>query len=338
MADYVFSQASGLNEGVFGRVIDPMMMMLEKKGEAFEQQSLVPLLYVKDSVKTKTTSLGSMTSMMGPQPVGEGGDYPTDGFQEGYRKVLEVETWKQEFEVTKEAADDNDQIQLVNKPIAQLTAWYRAVELFAIRMYGEAVKGNATFKVFNKTFDTKCADGVTLFSTAHTSKTGRKGNQSNLFSDAFSADALAEIECRMHAFADDNGNILDVTPSTILIPSIGSLKKAVFGAIGADVDPDTANNGANFLCGRWNVIVSPYMNAYCTETNPAPWIVLSKSYNDTNIGAIWLDREKMNIRNTIEGNDNLKVKIRGRFGAGFIDWRFAACGGISGGTQMIAST
>ena len=336
MAEYVFSQASGLNEGVFGRIIDPLLMMLEKRGEAFEQQSLIPLLFVQDKVKTKTVSLSAMTSMMGPLPVGEAGDYPTDGFQESYRKRIEVETWKQEFAVTREAADDNDMLQLKSKPIAELTAWYRAREMFAIRMYGEAIKKQTSFKINTTTFDTTSADGVCLFSTSHPSKTGRKGNQTNLFSDAFSAAALAEIECRMHAFADDNGAIMDVTPSTIIIPSIGSLKAEVFKVIGADLDPETANNGANFLCGRWNVIVTPYLNAYCTDSSPMPWIVMSKDYNETNMGAVWLEREAMNIRTEIAPNDNLLNKIRGRFGAGFNDWRFAAAGGINGGTAMLS--
>ena len=335
MAEYVFSQASQLNEGVFGRIIDPLLMMLEKRGEAFEQQSIIPLLFVQDTVKTKTATLSSMTSMMGPQPVGEAGDYPSDGFQESYRKRIEVETWKQEFAVTREAADDNDMLQLKSKPIAELTAWYRARETFAIRMYAEAIKKQTSFKIGGTTFDTTSADGVCLFSTAHPSKTGRKGNQSNQFSDPFSADALAEIECRMHALADDNGAIMDVTPSTILIPSIGSLKANVFKVIGADIEPETANNGANFLCGRWNVIVTPYLNQFITAGS-MPWVVLSKDYNDTNMGAVWLEREPMNIRTEIAPNDNLLNKIRGRFGAGFNDWRFAAVGGVQGGTQMLS--
>ena len=58
----------------------------------------------------------------------------------------------------------------------------------------------------------------------------------------------------MQNFMDDNGNLLTLAPDTIIIPNDYSLKNAVFEAIGADKDPDTANNGFNYLFGRWNVI------------------------------------------------------------------------------------
>ncbi|MFR1988885.1 MAG: hypothetical protein ACLS3C_01980 [Oscillospiraceae bacterium] len=38
-----------------------------------------------------------MTAMEGFQPVGENGDYPVDGMQEGFSKFLEHMTWKNSF-------------------------------------------------------------------------------------------------------------------------------------------------------------------------------------------------------------------------------------------------
>ena len=38
--------------------------------------------------------------------VGEGGAYPQNGFQEGYAQVIEPDTWKNQFEVTMEMAED----------------------------------------------------------------------------------------------------------------------------------------------------------------------------------------------------------------------------------------
>lgn len=139
----------------------------------------------------------------------------------------------------------------------------------------------------------------------------------------------------MQDFRGDNEEVLDVTPGTILIPNDYSLKKEVFAAIGADKDPATANNGFNFLFGRWNVIVWPYLNQFIAD-GTAPWILLDKRYNEENGGAVWLDRVKLEVRSEIASNDANVWKGYARFTAGFHDWRFAACGGVTGGSTLIS--
>ena len=139
----------------------------------------------------------------------------------------------------------------------------------------------------------------------------------------------------MQGFQDDNGVILDVSPTTIVIPNDWALKKAVFAAIGADKEPDTANNGANFLFGRWNVIIWPYLNQFITN-GTKPWMLVDSRYNETAMGAVWFDRKAMTIQQKIADNDNLLHKGKARWSAGFHDWRFAAVGGISGATALIS--
>ena len=132
-----------------------------------------------------------------------------------------------------------------------------------------------------------------------------------------------------------SGEVLDVAPDTILIPNDYKLKNAVFAAIGADRDPDTSNNGFNYQFGRWNVIVWPYLTQYITA-GTSPWILLDSRYNNEYGGAVWLDRTSLEVRSRIdEGNDANVWSGYARFIAGFNDWRFAAAGGISGGTELI---
>ena len=128
-----------------------------------------------------------------------------------------------------------------------------------------------------------------------------------------------------------------MAPDTILIPNQYALKKAVFAAIGADKDPDTANNGFNYQYGRWNVIVWPYLNQYLTA-GASPWVLLDSRYNEDYGGAIWLDRTKLEVRSRIdEGNDANVWQGYARFIAGFNDWRFAACGGVTGGDKLLGA-
>ena len=336
MADIVFSEASGLQDSIYGKCLYPLRMLIESQAEAFEQESIVKKLFNMEKSDKFAEQITGMTSMAGPKPVGEGGDYVTDGFQEGYSSVFQHVTWKDQFEVTEEMIDDNRIIQLKAAPTGFVKAWNRTREMFGARLFGSAMAATTgSFKVNGFTFSTKTADGQNLFATGHTSKTGKGSTQSNRYEDAFSADALAAMEAAMQGFKDDNGVILDVSPDTIVIPNDWALKKAVFAAIGADKDPDTANNGANYIFGRWNVVIWPYLNQFITS-GTAPWMLMDSTYNKVNYGNAWFDRKPLTINQKIADNDNLLTKGKGRWSAGFHDWRAFAVGGISDGTALLS--
>ena len=83
------------------------------------------------------------------------------------------------------------------------------------------------------------------------------------------------------------------------------------------------------------MIIWQYLNQYITA-GTHPWILLDSSYNKEYGGAVWLDRVKLEVRSELASNDANVWKGYARFTAGINDWRFAAAGGITGGTQLIA--
>lgn len=335
MANITFSEGTGLQESIYGKSQAPIRMFIEKRGESYEQQSMIPELFGVEKSKHFGEKFTTMTAMDGFQPVGENGAYPVDGMQEGYSKFLEHMTWKNSFSLSREIIEDSKLMDLRKQPAAFVAAYYRTREQFAAALYGAAIAKATTVDFGGKTFDTSAADTLILFSKAHTSKLGR-ATQSNQFADAFSAAALGAAESAMQDFRGDNGEILDVAPDTILIPNDYALKNAVFSAIGADKDPTTANNAFNYTYGRWNVIVWPYLNQYIAS-GVSPWILLDSRYNKEYGGAVWLDRTALEVRSTLDENTDANVwRGYSRFTAGFNDWRFAAVGGISGGTQLIS--
>lgn len=334
MANIVFSEGTGLQDSVFGKSQAPIRCFIEKKGEAFEEKSMIPELFCVSESENWGEKFTTMTSMSGFQPVGENGAYPLDGMQEGYEKFLEHMTWKDSFALSREITDDNKVLDLTKKPSAFVTGFYRTREKFAAALYGAALAGGKQIKYLGREFSTLAADGKTLFAKDHPAKL-KGGSQSNVFADAFSNSALAALESRMQDFRDDNGEVLDIAPSTIVIPNDYQLKETVFSVIGADKDPDTANNGFNYNFGRWNVIVWPYLNQYLTP-GQKPWLLLDKAYNDDYAGAVWLDRTKLEVKSHVDTATDANVwQGYARFIAGFNDWRFAAAGGISGGTALI---
>lgn len=334
MANITFSEASGLGDSIYGKSQAPIKMFLEKRGEAFEEQSILPHLFSMGTSTHWGEKFTTMTAMEGFKPVGENGAYPTDGMQEGYDKFLEHETWKDSFAISREMIDDAKLMDLKKQPAAFITGYYRTRERFGAALIGGAITGATAVKFGGKTFDAKAADGQALFSKAHPSKLGKKA-QTNLFADAFDVDALAALETKMQDFRGDSDEILDVAPDTILLPNDYQLKKEVFAAIGADKDPATANNGFNYQFGRWNVIVWNYLNEFITE-GTKPWVMLDSRYNKEYGGGIWLDRTKLEVRSTLDENTDANVwRGYARFTAGFNDWRFAAVGGVTGGSTLI---
>lgn len=328
-----FSEGSGLNDSIFGKCQGPIQMFLEQRGEQFEQQSVIKDLFRMGTSKNFSDTFTSMTAMDGFKPVGENGAYPTDGMQEGYKKTLAYEIWKNSFSVSREMVDDANLMDMRKQPAAFMTSYGRTREQFGAALYGGAIQGKTAVKFKGKSFDIAAADGTALFHTGH--KAVVKGAaQSNKFSDAFSADALGRAETAMHLFKGDDDNILDVAPNTILIPEDADLKKDVFAAIGADKDPVSANNAFNYQYGRWNVIVWSYLNQFITK-GTKPWILLDTNYNETYCGAVWNDRVKLEVKSSIDENTDANVwRGYARFGATFNDWRFACIGGVADGTAL----
>lgn len=333
MAGITFTEGSGLNDSIFGKSQAPIRMFLEKRGEAFEQQSVIKELFQMGSSKHYGEKMTSMTAMDGFQAVGENGAYPVDNMQEGNSKTLEHMTWKDSFSLSREIIEDSKLMDLRKKPAAFVAGYYRTREKFGAALIGGAMKGSTTITFAGKTFDATCADGLALFHAAHTAKVKGK-TQRNLYKDGFSVDALSAMESVMQDFRGDNEEVLDVAPNTIVIPNVFSLKKAVFAAIGADKDPDTANNGFNFQFGRWNVVVWAYLNQFITA-NTAPWMLIDSRYNQEYGGAVWLDRTNLEVRSTLDENTDANVwRGYSRFIAGFNDWRFACVGGVSSGGSL----
>lgn len=334
MAGITFTEGSGLQNSIFGNSQYSIRMFLEKRGEAFEEKSMLPHLFSMDKSNHFGEKFTTLTAMEGFQPVGENGEYPQDSMQEGFEKFLEHMTWKNSFALSREIVEDAKIVDLKKKPQTFIASYYRTREKFGAALLGSAMGGKDKASFGGKTFSVTTADGKKLFAQDHPAKVRGKA-QSNLFADDFSEEALGAMETAMQNFRGDNNEILDVAPNTILIPNDYKLKKAVFAAIGSDKDPNTDTNGFNYQFGRWNVIVWPYLNQYVQE-GASPWVLLDSNYNDTYGGAVWLDRTPLVVKSRIdEGNDANVWQGYARFIAGFNDWRFAAVGGVTGGTQLI---
>lgn len=330
------SIGSGLNGTIYGDCQVPLKAFLESRGEAFQRESLLPYLYRMEKSRHWAERYSSETAMGDFEPVGEGGDYPKTGFEDGYFRDIVNMTFKQSFSVTQELVEDcllGTMKQRANKLV---TAYGRTREKFGRILYAGGLYGT-TVSYKGKTFACGSADGQALFSKTHPNKVNG-AKQTNLYKGTFTNTLLGKIETEMQNIKGDNGELLGVAPDTIWIPNDAALKDAVFSAVGADKEPPSGNNAFNYQFGRWNIIVDPYLTAALTDlgkSNEKPFFLLDSKFIELNDGPIFQDRVPLDVKSVIDNNnDNNVWQGRARFGAGFADWRFVAVGNMSTGTDL----
>ena len=344
MADKIyFTESAGVADSIYGNAQAPIAAFIETRNAENEAKAIFPHIFKMEKSSHAMEMRTGMTAMTGFRPVGENGVAPDDTMKESYPSILKNVTWKDEFRISREMVEDSKLIDFKKRPQAFIDGFYRARENHGAMLLGGAIVnanadvvsapelGKVTCEGVN--FNILAADGKPLFAKDHPSMVSEYA-QCNCFSDAFSADAMAEAECAMQNFRGDNNDILDVVPDTIVIPNLPSLKKAVFAAVGADKDPNTANNGFNFIFGRWNIVVWNYLNRFITK-GTAPWMMLSSEYNKSYDTLIFQDRTELDVRSYIEDSNDANVwHGYARFAAGFHDWRGILVGGVATGSAF----
>ena len=329
------SIGSGLVDPIFGKCQVPLASYSEQLGEAFERESLLKYLFHFENSRHWAEQHSSETAMDDFVPVGEGGEYPRTGFASGYDRIIENMTFKQSFSVTQELVEDAQLGEMKRRARKLITAYGRTREKFGRALYAGGIYGT-TVSFGGKSFACNSADGLALFHKEHVNKVNGK-KQCNLYKGSFTASLLGKIETEMQQRTGDNGELLAVSPDTILIPNDAALKDAVFSAIGADKEPTTSNNAYNHQFGRWNVIIDPYLTQALAAMGKTdkPFILLDSKFLETGDGAIFQERKKLEVKSVVDqNNDNNSWRGRARFGAGFVDWRFASVGNISTGKDL----
>ena len=328
----IFSEGSGLNDSIFGKVQAPIRLYLESREEAYEKESCLNQLFGEQKSNNWAEGYSGLTGFAGFKPVGENGAYPQEEVQEGHTKVIVNETFKDSFAISREMIDDDKTGAMKKRPEGFLKGYYRTRERLGAALLAGAIGGSTAVTFEGKTFDATCADTGALFSKTHAAKV-KGAAQSNLFSNALTAENLGKAETAMQNFRGDNGELLGIAPKTLLIPNDAALKKAAFEAVGSIDDPASSNNAFNYQYGRWNVVVWPYLNEFLAS-GVSPWILLDKDFSDLVGTLIWQNRVELEVKSEVAGNDANVWKGYARFGAGFGDWRGIAVCGISGGTAL----
>lgn len=337
----LFTVSGDLANSIFFKdLYAPLKSIVVEKYTEFAKTDTFKDVFKEVMSDSFAESYTSMTDLIGGfEQISEGGIPKISERMEGYKKFVENFNYANSFVVTRNAIEDNKISGAINGLTLMMRNYWLSRNHEAGAFLVNAVSGTTTYK--GKTMDITSADGLALFNTAHTSKVEGVATQSNKYAGIsaeqasgiyFSSDLLAKAETVMQNIKDDNGEIAGITPDTIIIPNDATLKKQVFGVLGATNIPETDGNAFNYLCGRYNVIVSQELNSLASDH---VFFLLDSNYNSVVDGLIYQNRENLRVRAyTEDKTENVVFAGADRHCYSAIDWREIMAFNVTGGSAL----
>jgi len=227
----------------------------------------------------------------------------------GYKATYIHKKYSKGLTIERELVED-DQYGEIKKKVRLLTQ-----TVYYTRQYYGAL-------IFNQAFNATYAgpDAVALCSASHPNSPVDATVQSNVGTGVLNATNLELARLAMKGWKDDKGNLLAITPDTLLVPP--GLRKAALVIADSTGEPDTSDNNINIWKGSVNVIECDFL------TSSTAWWLLDRERMAAFLH--WYDRRKAKLEMDKE-NFNSEVaayKTVARFKAGFDDWSF--CWGSTG--------
>ena len=328
----VISKNSGLNDDFWkptAQVVNAVL--LDTDSEKTEYDKLVGQLAAEKKSKKYAEKQTSRTSLANFEIVGEGDVAPMDDFQEGTPKLIVHNTFMKEVTITREMVDDaeHDEIKGIARDLVM--AYKRSRAQFITDFLATEA---STFSFGSKTgLDRATGDGKSLFATNHNSVKADVAAQSNVFTNAFSANMLIRLASIGRNFKNESGNVTGYAFNKIIIPgNCWELEETIKRLIASDHIISSNNNDVNTQKGKWELVVDPLWEA---ASGTAPYILMSDEANKAYNGTAFYDRVALDVKNEVDIHSrNLIYNGYTRFSAGANNWRHLIMGGASAGTTL----
>jgi hypothetical protein len=335
MAGVSVSIHGGLTDTMYAGLQRPLRAFIEETAGVTDNNSFVKKMFnVTDASRQSALAFGGRTALGLFKPRGEKEPHAVEDFQDVPEKILVYRNWGMKVEITGDMMDFRE--YEIKPAITQIPAsFYKSREDFATRFYGAASRGATSFKIDKFEFDTTTADGHPLFDTTHPSAVTPSRKQSNAFSNPLTADNLGLAQTAMQKFEGHTKNRLGISPDTIIIPNDSDMKKTLWAIVGSEKDPESAGSNAwNYQFATWNVYVIPDLDKYVLPGSK-PWILMDSAYLKAANAAVWNDWKGLSVRSVHDPETDVNTWYADtRYNAVFINWQYACCGGIAGGTTL----
>ncbi|MGB1285027.1 MAG: Mu-like prophage major head subunit gpT family protein [Aggregatilineales bacterium] len=168
--------------------------------------------------------------------------------------------------------------------------------------------------IFNNAFTAEewAGDGKALCANNHPRSPRKATSLSNISTTALTAANLSATRQAMMAVEDDAGNLLGMTPDTILVPP--ELEDAALEAVKSTQDPTSANNAINPQFGRYQIIPWHYL----TDANN--WFMIDSVWMRQSLH--WYNRTPLEVILADSNTTEYVYEAYMRYSYGFIDWRW----------------
>lgn len=333
----IYSVSAELENSVFFKDMKaPLKSIIMEKYNEFATTNIWNNIFKE----VNSDSFGESYSVLGDligsfEQISEGGVSKLDEKAKEYKKIVENFNYANSFQVTRNAIQDQKIQGALNGLSMLMRNYWLSRNAEGAAFIINAVDGTSTYK--GKDMDVKTADGSYLFAKDHKGNVRGVATQSNKYKigtlasgfTAIDPDYLAKAETAMQNIKDDQGRIAGIHPDTIIIPNDATLKKELFGILGANHVAGSNNNDWNYLVGRYNIVVNQYLNDLVTASRK-PFIMLDSSYNNAVDGLIYQNRESLRVRSYIDDKtENIVFDARDRHCFAAIDWREIAVFGLA---------
>lgn len=305
----IVTSTVGKMDMAIARFEAPIMAYMERQEVDNIAQSMKNTLYNVKKSKHYAEAVGGLTGI--GDFVATDSEIPYDSFEEGYSKTFIHQTFKKGIELKRELIDDARIIDMQNQSGALVDAANRTMEKFVHAPFNFC--NASTFNLAGKSFDNTGADGLCLANVAHTSKTGKAPNQSNLTSYTLSEGNLKLAEEMMNSFVTDDNQVGNFCPDTLIVPY--TMRNQAWELIQSTNKTETVNNNVNSYYNKYKVIVLRYL------TDPKKWFLADSAYMKKCL--FWIDRVPMEVSSQKDFNtQNWQIQGYMRYSLGYTDYRW----------------
>ena len=301
--------ANPMTSSQFVRLLDKRLREVAENTieELHKSESMIEALYrvmPSDSAWEEFFEVGAL-----PDIVAFSGKLEYLSASPGYYTKIEPKEFAGGTIMERKLIDDKKYPVLDDRAKMLAESDHRVREKYAARPFNYA-----TSSAFD--FMTK-EEGVSLASTAHTTKSGTSTTNgfSNSGTSALSKAAVAATRISMRKFRNDISERIIIEPDTLIVPD--ALADTAMEIVGSEKDPTSANNAINPQYKRFKVIT--YMRLDDTDTNN--WGMVDMKLMKKLL--IWINRLGPEFNNTVDFETfSLKNSVYDRFANGHLDWRW----------------
>lgn len=147
----IFNIDEAIQRSVFNVYDLPIQMLLTNEIEAWEKESKLSKVFVMRTTDRYQEEYHSSSGMDGFSPTADMEPAHLSDFDEGYGKVFKTQIWTNSFAISKQAIEDNRDLDINAKAVGFVQSYGRTRENFGAAILAGGLAGFATYK--NMRFD-----------------------------------------------------------------------------------------------------------------------------------------------------------------------------------------